>query len=654
MATVIGALRVTLGLDSQQFQRGVGAAGRAMQQMRGGLMAVSAAMAAVGTAAFALVASTATAANEIQRQAQIANASTEQFQRMAFAARSVGIEQDKLADILKDVNDRVGDFLQTGGGPMQDFFENVAPKVGVTADMFRDLSGPDALQLYVDTLQRAGLSQQDMTFYLEQMASDATALIPLLANNGAELQRLGDAAEASGAIMSDELIANSGEFREAMGRLQGGVQGVRNEIAERLMPVFTDLINAITDNVLPVVLQIVDQVGIWMDAFRELPEPIQEAAAAIALALGLGGPIILAVGALSATFSALVAASGPIGLFIAAAALLTGAWIMWGDDIKAAVGPAIEWISDKFQAVVDFIQTIIDKAVAAKDAIANMFAAEADASERNAEFWQDRNAGTFSDPSMLPSVGGATADGLIEGWLDSGIVERSADMFGAITDAAREEWQIRSPSRVFQNFGRMIAEGLGLGIREGEDAVGAAVSEVVETTADAATDAESAFASLGRSAQSALFDLATGTMSWGEAVDYVRNSLANVLMQMAETSFNTGVNGIFSALGSAIMGSIGQNAQGTSNWRGGLTWVGEEGPEIVNLPRGSQVFDADTSASMAQGSGGQVAVVIRMDGGNLIPIIESVSGDVTAKVVQGYDRQLPSRVKQINGDPRRR
>jgi hypothetical protein len=34
----------------------------------------------------------------------------------------------------------------------------------------------------------------------------------------------------------------------------------------------------------------------------------------------------------------------------------------------------------------------------------------------------------------------------------------------------------------------------------------------------------------------------------------------------------------------------GHNAAGTDRWRGGPTWVGEEGPEIINLPRGSQVI----------------------------------------------------------------
>lgn len=37
------------------------------------------------------------------------------------------------------------------------------------------------------------------------------------------------------------------------------------------------------------------------------------------------------------------------------------------------------------------------------------------------------------------------------------------------------------------------------------------------------------------------------------------------------------------------------NAAGTTNWRGGLTWVGENGPELVRLSRGSQILNAQES-----------------------------------------------------------
>ena len=42
-------------------------------------------------------------------------------------------------------------------------------------------------------------------------------------------------------------------------------------------------------------------------------------------------------------------------------------------------------------------------------------------------------------------------------------------------------------------------------------------------------------------------------------------------------------------------GNYGRNATGNDNWRGGLTWVGEAGPELVALPGGSQILNAQDS-----------------------------------------------------------
>ena len=39
----------------------------------------------------------------------------------------------------------------------------------------------------------------------------------------------------------------------------------------------------------------------------------------------------------------------------------------------------------------------------------------------------------------------------------------------------------------------------------------------------------------------------------------------------------------------------GWNAHGSSNWRGGMTWVGENGPEKVLLPSGTQILNAQDS-----------------------------------------------------------
>ena len=52
------------------------------------------------------------------------------------------------------------------------------------------------------------------------------------------------------------------------------------------------------------------------------------------------------------------------------------------------------------------------------------------------------------------------------------------------------------------------------------------------------------------------------------------------------------------------------NAAGDANWRGGLTWVGEAGPELVSLPRGSQIYSNQESRSM----GGDQIINITVNG----------------------------------------
>lgn len=54
---------------------------------------------------------------------------------------------------------------------------------------------------------------------------------------------------------------------------------------------------------------------------------------------------------------------------------------------------------------------------------------------------------------------------------------------------------------------------------------------------------------------------------------------------------------------------IGANASGTNNWRGGLTWINEEGGELVNLPRGTQIIPHDVSMEAAREYGRQRAAI---------------------------------------------
>ena len=196
--------------------------------------AASGVAAAGGMAALFKV--TAQNARELKNFAAISNTTTKEFQKLAFGADQFGISNEKLADILKDVNDRVGDFAATGGGPMADFFEKIAPQLGLTIDSFKRLSGPEALQAYYNALEQANLNQQDMTFFLEAMASDLTLLMPLLKNNSALLKEMGQEAEDLGAILSDTDIAQIEAANKALARAEQVFKGVGQAISVELAP----------------------------------------------------------------------------------------------------------------------------------------------------------------------------------------------------------------------------------------------------------------------------------------------------------------------------------------------------------------------------------------------------------------------------------
>ncbi|HDI1573490.1 TPA: transglycosylase SLT domain-containing protein [Acinetobacter baumannii] len=174
--------------------------------------------------------------NDIQKFSKLANASVREFQYYAKGAETAGISMESFADKMKDMQDRIGDFQQTGGGPLADFFENIAPRVGVTIQQFQKLSGPEALQLFYNSLEKAGASTNDMKFYMEAIISDSSLLIPLLEKGGKGFKEWGDAAEKAGAIMTDELAANLSEAKKQLMLMDLQWQGLENRLINNVVP----------------------------------------------------------------------------------------------------------------------------------------------------------------------------------------------------------------------------------------------------------------------------------------------------------------------------------------------------------------------------------------------------------------------------------
>lgn len=210
-------------------------------------LAMSAGLAAGGAAVVQWTRQVADLTVQYDRMASLSGTSSTVFQRMAAGANTVGVSYEKLGDIYKDVQDKIGDYIQTGGGAMADFFENIAKRTGVTAEQMRKLSGPDALGLYFSSLEKANLSQSEMTFYMEAIASDASALIPLLRNNSAGMRQWGDAAEAAGAIIDGKTSKATSRLREVTNEADLAFQGLKVTVADQALPALSDFAELLND-----------------------------------------------------------------------------------------------------------------------------------------------------------------------------------------------------------------------------------------------------------------------------------------------------------------------------------------------------------------------------------------------------------------------
>ncbi|MDH5819496.1 hypothetical protein [Acinetobacter pseudolwoffii] len=214
-------------------------------------LAVAGAAAGAVTALAAMAVDTANQAAELEIFAFRANTTTQEFQKMAVGAAAFGIEGDKLSDMMKDFNEKLGELTAIGAGGGVDFFEKIAMKTEGSSEAAKQLildmqklSGPEALQMYVDKLEEAGVTQQQMSFYLESMASDMTDLYPLLANGGEGMKLYGDMAERAGIIMTDQTIESAKELKDQVYMLDLQMQGAKNQLMQAVIPAFVDIAEA--------------------------------------------------------------------------------------------------------------------------------------------------------------------------------------------------------------------------------------------------------------------------------------------------------------------------------------------------------------------------------------------------------------------------
>lgn len=171
---------------------------------------------------------------QLNRETGIA---AEKFQSYGYAASVSGSSTEAVQSSFKELNKRLGEFVQTGGGPAKEIIEKLGISVRDAEGNVR--SADDVFLGLSDTLQ--GLSRAEQANVLDKLGIDQS-LIQLVSLSSEEVGKLTDRARSLG-IVTQEQADNAAAFNDSLTTLKFGLSGIQNAVAVGFAPALTDLTN---------------------------------------------------------------------------------------------------------------------------------------------------------------------------------------------------------------------------------------------------------------------------------------------------------------------------------------------------------------------------------------------------------------------------
>lgn len=616
--SVIGALRVNLGLDSAQFTKGLTAARQRLRQVGAQMQRVGAAVSVVGAGIALAVRGQVNAFDELGKKATKLSIPVEELSRLAYAGRlsnvSMGQLEVGITALSRNMVQMPKRFEQFGIA-VRDANGEVRPTtevLGDVAEVLRQL--PEGAERTAAAMLLLGKSGAD--------------LLPMLVGGRDGLQALKDEADAFGVTITGETAAAAAQF---------------NDNLTRLNQTFTSLFTIIAADLAPVLAKMTDYLVEATAAFRDLDPRTRKIITILAGVTVVLGPLLIALGTL---VTILAGISAPVLIVIAAIAGLTAAVAYFWPEIKQASEVlvdfgkrALAFVQDRLpglsanfeimQAAVaavfalirgDFdgfrenlaripeaVRGMVDSVRAALVAFGEMIVREIKSAGANAL-------------SAARDLGKDILRGLVEGLIgEEGVLRNTVyGVMGRVVSSAKDALQSRSPSRVFMEIGSDITEGLAIGIEENSARPMGALGSLVEQMRGMAQEFASSF-------EGAFTSFVTGAKTAQQALADLARDLARMLAQSAIRRLFSGLGGSGGFLGSLFGGF---RAEGGPVSAGRAYVVGERGPEMF-VPRSSGGIVPNHKMG-----GGEVQIVVRIDpSGEFDARVADTSGRVAVRVV---------------------
>lgn len=243
----LGTLTIDLITKVGGFVQGMDKAERASQKWRDqvkkdakeistSIIAIGAAAATaavgIGAAGLAIVKNTAQQVTEADRWAKSLKMSTQDLLSWQYAAEQAGLTGDNIADIFKDINDKVGDAVLNKSGEAAQALDTL----GLSAQKLAQQS-PDKQLLAISSALQKIPTQAGKTNILESLGNDLSKMLPLFDNNNEKLKQFLQLSKDFGVAPPQEDIDNLVKVNQFFQDIETSARGLKMEIASGLAKV---------------------------------------------------------------------------------------------------------------------------------------------------------------------------------------------------------------------------------------------------------------------------------------------------------------------------------------------------------------------------------------------------------------------------------
>ncbi|HDH1504680.1 TPA: phage tail tape measure protein [Klebsiella quasipneumoniae subsp. similipneumoniae] len=243
----LGTLTIDLIAKVGGFVQGMDKAERASQkwsaqvkkdakEVGASIVAIGAAAATaavgIGAAGLAVVKNTAQQVTEADHWAKSLKMSTQDLLAWQYAAEQAGLTGDNIADIFKDINDKVGDAVLNKSGEAAQALDTL----GLSAEKLSQQS-PDKQLLAISSALQKIPSQAGKTNILESLGNDLSKMLPLFDNNNEKLKQFIQLSKDFGIAPPQEDIDNLVKVNQFFQDIETSARGLKMEIASGLAKV---------------------------------------------------------------------------------------------------------------------------------------------------------------------------------------------------------------------------------------------------------------------------------------------------------------------------------------------------------------------------------------------------------------------------------